>query len=72
MPENLTSKPTLVWLLENSLTKPQQIEATYLTNAITWRADYVLTLNARDDRADLSGWVSIDNKSGAAYLPTPP
>ena len=67
VPENLTSKPTLVWLLENSLTKPQQIEATYLTNAITWRADYVLTLNARDDRADLSGWVTIDNKSGAAY-----
>jgi hypothetical protein len=67
VPENLTSKPTLVWLLENTLTKPQRIEATYLTNAINWRADYVLTLNARDDRADLSGWVSIDNKSGAAY-----
>ena len=67
VPENLTAKPTLVWLLENSLTKPQRIEATYLTNAINWRADYVLTLNARDDRADLSGWVTIDNKSGATY-----
>ncbi|MBI5579468.1 MAG: DUF4139 domain-containing protein [Deltaproteobacteria bacterium] len=67
VPEHLTAKPTLVWLLENSLTKPQRIEATYLTNAINWRADYVLTLNARDDRADLSGWVTIDNKSGAAY-----
>jgi hypothetical protein len=67
VPENLTAKPTLVWLLENSLTKPQRIEATYLTNAINWRADYVLTLNARDDRTDLSGWVTIDNKSGAAY-----
>ena len=67
VPENLTAKPTLVWLLENSLTKPQRIEATYLTNAINWRADYVLTLNARDDRADISGWVTIDNKSGAAY-----
>jgi len=67
VPEDLTSKPTLVWLLENSLTKPQRIEATYLTNALNWRADYVLTLDARDDRADLSGWVTIDNKSGAAY-----
>jgi len=67
VPESLTAKPTLVWLLENSQTKPQRIEATYLTNAINWRADYVLTLNARDDRADLSGWVTIDNKSGAAY-----
>jgi len=68
VPDSLASKPTLVWLLENTLAKPQRIEATYLTNAINWRADYVLTLNARDDRADLSGWVTIDNKSGAAYV----
>jgi hypothetical protein len=67
VPDSLSSKPTLVWLLENTLTKPQRFEATYLTNAIDWRADYVLTLNARDDRADLSGWVSIDNQSGATY-----
>jgi len=67
VPDSLASKPTLVWLLENTLTKPQRIEATYLTNAINWHADYVLTLNARDDRADLSGWVTIDNQSGAAY-----
>jgi len=67
VPDSLASKPTLVWLFENALNKPQRIEATYLTNAINWRADYVLTLNARDDRADLSGWVTIDNKSGAAY-----
>jgi len=67
VPESLSSKPTLVWLLENTLAKPQRIEASYLTNNITWRADYVVTLNARDDRADVSGWVSIDNRSGAGY-----
>ena len=67
VPDSLASRPTLVWLLENTQTKPQRLEATYLTNAINWRADYALTLNARDDRADLSGWVTIDNKSGAAY-----
>ena len=67
VPENLISKPTLVWLLENDLQSPQKVEASYLTNNITWRADYVLTLNEKDDRADLSGWVTIDNKSGAVY-----
>ncbi len=67
VPENLISKPTLVWLLQNDLRKPQKLEATYLTNGINWRADYVVTLNDRDDRADLSGWVSIDNKSGTTY-----
>lgn len=66
VPDSLISKPTLVWLLENSLPS-QNIEATYLTNGITWRADYVLTLNDRDDRADLAAWVTIDNRSGATY-----
>jgi hypothetical protein len=67
VPENLISKPTLVWLIENSLPSPQKVEVSYLTNGINWRADYVLTLNEKDDRADLSGWVTIDNKSGAIY-----
>jgi hypothetical protein len=67
VPENLISKPTLVWFLENSLSSPQKVEASYLTDGINWRADYVLTLNDKDDMADLSGWVTIDNKSGTTY-----
>ncbi len=67
VPENLISKPTLVWLIENSLSSLQKVEASYLTNGINWRADYVVTLNEKDDRADLSGWVTIDNRSGATY-----
>ncbi len=66
VPESLISKPTLVWLLENDQ-PAQKVEASYLTNGITWRSDYVVTLNEKDDRADLSGWVTIDNRSGAAY-----
>ena len=68
VPENLISKPTLVWLIENSLKEQQKVEASYLTNGINWRADYVVTLNDKDTKADLSGWVTIDNKSGASYL----
>ena len=67
VPENLISKPTLVCLIDNGLAAPQKVEASYLTNGINWRADYVVTLNDKDDRADLSGWVTIDNKSGASY-----
>jgi len=67
VPDNLISKPTLVWLIQNSSSAAQRIEASYLTNGINWRADYVVTLNDTDDRADLSGWVTIDNKSGATY-----
>ncbi|HMK42916.1 MAG TPA: DUF4139 domain-containing protein, partial [Dissulfurispiraceae bacterium] len=67
VPENLIAKPTLVWLLNNSAPAHQKIEASYLTGGITWRADYVVTLNDRDDRASLGGWVTIDNKSGGMY-----
>lgn len=67
LPEDLISKPTLVWLLENDLKAPQRLEATYLTRGINWRSDYVLTLNENDRLASLTGWVTIDNKSGAAY-----
>lgn len=67
VPDNLISRPTLVWLLNAGSTAEHTIEASYLTGGITWRADYVVTLNERDDRADLAGWVTIDNKSGGSF-----
>jgi hypothetical protein len=67
IPENLIAKPTLLWLLESSDATRQKIEALYLTNGINWQADYVLLLNAKDTAADLSGWVTITNRSGATY-----
>src|SRR5437867_9555440 len=67
LPENLVSKTTLVWLLRNQTARPQRVEASYLTSGITWKADYVMVLNAADTLSDLTGWVTIDNKSGATY-----
>ncbi len=67
LPDNLIPKPTLVWLLQNKTGRPQRVEASYLTGGITWKADYVVVLNAKDTGGDLSGWVTIDNKSGATY-----
>jgi len=67
IPEELIAKPTLVWLLRNNAAAEQRVEASYLTGGVTWKADYVFTLNAKDDRGDLTGWVTIDNKSGASY-----
>jgi hypothetical protein len=67
IPENLIAQPTLVWLLENRISKSQKVEASYLTSGITWRADYVVVLNPPDTSAGLTGWVTIDNKSGTSY-----
>ncbi len=67
IPENLIAKPTLMWLFENSVQEPHTLEVSYLTGQIRWQADYVLLLNQDDTAADLSGWVTVDNRSGATY-----
>ncbi|MBZ5694436.1 MAG: DUF4139 domain-containing protein [Acidobacteriia bacterium] len=67
LPNNLYSRPTLVWTLENRGADAQRVEASYLTSNMNWNADYVLTV-ARDEKtADLDGWVTLVNNSGAAY-----
>jgi hypothetical protein len=67
LPENLVSKPTLAWLLRNTRPAPHRVEASYLTAGISWKSDYVMLINAADSRADLTGWVTIKNQSGATY-----
>ena len=67
IPENLIPKPTLVWRLENREGGPQNVEATYLTQGINWKADYVMVLDKDDRSTDLTGWVTLDNRSGAGY-----
>lgn len=67
IPENLIAKPTLTWLFESRSATPQQIEVSYLTGNIDWKADYVMVLDKDDISSELAGWVTIDNKSGATY-----
>jgi hypothetical protein len=67
MPGDLVTKPTLVWLTDAQKAGEQLCEVTYTTGAIGWRADYTAVLNADDTALDFSGWVTIDNKSGAGY-----
>jgi hypothetical protein len=67
VPANLYDRPTLLMSLENSGSRKQQIEASYLANNLSWNSDYVLTV-ARDDKAaDLDGWVTLVNNSGTAF-----
>src|SRR3984957_7433532 len=67
LPGNFYSRPTLIWTLDNRGARAQKVEASYLTGNMSWNADYVLTV-ARDEKsADLDGWVTLNNNSGAAY-----
>ena len=42
-------------------------EVTYQTSGISWHAEYVLVLGKADKTADLSGWISVNNRSGKTY-----
>ncbi len=67
VPDTLRDKPTLVISLLNPVAGLQNLELSYLTGGMSWRADYVAELNAADDQLDLNGWVTLTNQSGAAY-----
>ncbi|MBI1750699.1 MAG: DUF4139 domain-containing protein [Acidobacteria bacterium] len=67
LPDNLFSRPTLVWMLENTGARRHRIEASYLAGNMAWNSDYVLTVGRDDKVADLDGWVTLTNNSGTAY-----
>jgi hypothetical protein len=71
VPPDLLVKPTLVWKLRTQ--KPGQHDTTlsYLCGQMKWQADYVAVVtpgaNGQPDLIDFTGWVSLDNTSGATY-----
>jgi len=66
IPEGLISRPTLLWDLDSSKAGDNTVELSYLTNGMSWSADYVLTIDEAA-KADLLGWVTMNNQSGATF-----
>lgn len=66
LPEGLISKPTLLWELDAAKGGENTVELSYLTQGLNWKADYVFTLD-NTNKADLLGWVTMTNNSGATY-----
>ncbi|MBN2413665.1 DUF4139 domain-containing protein [candidate division KSB1 bacterium] len=67
LPGGLITRPTLVWLLSCDKAGDYDTEISYLTKGINWHAEYVAVIDDKDTELDLSGWVSVENKSGASY-----
>ncbi len=66
LPQNLRVKPTLAVALENVEAGGKTLNLTYLTQGLSWQANYVAELTA-DTTMDLQGWVTLNNQSGADY-----
>lgn len=67
VPATLRDKPTLTVDLLSDKAGARDVNLSYLTNGLTWRADYVAELNDAEDSIDLNGWVTLTNDSGADY-----
>lgn len=67
IPKDLVASPTLVWTVDAAKAGTRTVEASYLTDGLNWAADYVAVVDAEDKLADLTGWVTIDNRSGASF-----
>jgi hypothetical protein len=67
LPDNLYSRPTLIWTLANGGAQAHRVEASYLAGKLAWSADYVLTVGRDDKSADLDGWVTLQNGSGTSF-----
>jgi len=65
VPENMITKPSLVWNMEAEKEGTLGIDLKYLTTGITWSSDYVLNLTK--ESLDLTGWITVRNNSGVSY-----
>ena len=67
LPEGLITKPTLNWKIVSTKEGERDCEIAYMTKGMNWRADYILLLREGEQKVNLSGMVTIDNRTGATY-----
>jgi len=67
IPNGLISKPTLMWMLQSQSAGDNKVELSYLTQGMSWKSDYVLSLDKAGTKGDIKGWVTLTNNSGATF-----
>lgn len=66
LPNNLRTKPTFVISLDNNMAQAQDVELSYLTSGMTWKADYVANI-INNNSMSLESFVTLTNNSGVDY-----
>lgn len=67
LPAGFLTLPTLNWKVFSQNAITTTCEVAYRTTGFSWKADYSVILNAAETKADIGGWVTIDNYSGKKY-----
>jgi hypothetical protein len=67
VPDGFFTVPTLNWKVYSTIQQTSKCEVAYRTSGFQWKADYTITVNDDQSKADFGGWVTIDNNSGKKY-----
>lgn len=68
IPKQLITKPSLVWNVKTDKSIESTMSLDYLISKIDWQSNYIL--NLKKDKADLTGWITINNRSGKSFEDT--
>jgi hypothetical protein len=71
LPAGLADRPTLSVVADAPAAGRYTLTLTYLTVAIDWSADYVARLSADGTSLDLTGWLTLSNRSGMSFTDAP-
>ncbi|AKB53734.1 MULTISPECIES: DUF4139 domain-containing protein [Methanosarcina] len=63
----LLTKPTLIWQVYSTAAGKRDVLTSYLTNGMSWKANYIVKTSADDKKADIQGWVTVNNEAGTTY-----
>ncbi|MBW1844805.1 MAG: DUF4139 domain-containing protein, partial [Deltaproteobacteria bacterium] len=58
---------TLVWHIDSKVSGKQQVEISFFTSGLAWKADYLIEADTSQKTLDLSAHVKVTNQSGETY-----
>ncbi|MFC3101157.1 DUF4139 domain-containing protein [Altererythrobacter lauratis] len=67
IPANLRARPTLSVTLDSTRSGTRPASIRYLTEGLSWSADYVALFNEQSGAVDMQGWVTLTNTTGTTF-----
>jgi hypothetical protein len=67
IPANLRARPTLSVTVDSKTGGARPLTLRYLSEGMSWRADYVALYDEAAKAMDLQGWVTLKNNSGTGF-----
>ena len=71
IPPGLADEPRLSMTVRAAAAGRHTVQLSYLALGMDWSADYVARIDADDRTLDLTGWLTLVNRSGTTFANTP-